>query len=482
MSTGTARVIIQRQNGEVLADHNLAHGTYGIGRDPGNALYCDSEYLSRQHATLTLAPDQCWIEDNQSTHGTFLNGARLTEPTAAPRDQAVQIGDLYLTITSPSTTDHAARLYVPGDVIGNGRYTLKQELGRGGGGVVWLAQDEHLQQAVAIKRLPPELANDTVALGDLIGEVQKARLLSHPNIIRIHDFVKLPDELSFITMEHVDGTDLGSLRNQQPNGCFTWSRLEGLAIQMCEALQYAHEQKIIHRDLKPANMMITREGNLKLADFGIAASVSDSNPKAEMEGDASGTTVYMSPQQMRGLRPEPADDIYALGATLYDLITTRPPFYTGDIFQLVQDVPPPTISQRMADYSLENHLPPHAEQAIMLCLAKNPEERPASAKDLADLLHPGEAPPPPPPVPAPEEIEEMESILSEPLQHTRQFLEENLPQPVTGWWRVADTRKRDYALFGILCCSLIILELIYSKLEHDSFWQTLKANRFFLPW
>ena len=137
-------------------------------------------------------------------------------------------------------------------------------------------------------------------------------------------------------MEYVDGTDLGSLRNQQSSGCFTWSRLEGLAIQMCEALQYAHEQQIIHRDLKPANMMITREGNLKLADFGIAVSFSDSNPKAEMEGDASGTTVYMSPQQMRGLRPEPADDIYALGATLYDLITTRPPFYTGDIFQLVQ--------------------------------------------------------------------------------------------------------------------------------------------------
>lgn len=76
----------------------------------------------------------------------------------------------------------------------------------------------------------------------------------------------------------------------------------------------------------------------------------------------------------------------------------------------------------------------------------------------------------------------MESILSEPIQTTQQFLKENLPQPITSWWRVADTRKRDYALFGILCGSLIILELIYSKLEYETFWHTLKANRFFLPW
>ena len=149
---------------------------------------------------------------------------------------------------------------------GNGRY-IKQELGRGGGGVVQ-ARDEHLKQAIAIKRLPPELANDTVALGDLISEVQKARLLSHPHIIRIHDFVKLPDELPFITMELVEGTDLGSLRNQQANTCFTWSRLEGLAVQMRN--QYARSTNHPPR-FKTANMMITREGNLKLADFGIAA-------------------------------------------------------------------------------------------------------------------------------------------------------------------------------------------------------------------
>ncbi len=482
MSSGTTRVIIQNQNGEVLVEQQLGFGSYGIGRDPDNAISVESDYVSRQHATLTLTSDHHWIQDNQSTHGTYIDSVRLIEPTALALNQVVRFGDLYLTLTPPATMGTAARLYVPGDLVGNGRYTLRQELGRGGGGVVWLAQDEHLQQQIAIKRLPAELANDAVAMNDLVGEVQKARLLTHPHIIRIHDFVKLPDELPFVTMEFVDGTDLGALRNQQPNHSFTWDRLEGLASQMCEALQYAHEQQIIHRDLKPANMMITREGNLKLADFGIAARVSDQLTQSEQEGDASGTTVYMSPQQMRGLRPEPADDIYALGATLYDLITTRPPFYTGDIFDLVQHVPPPTLSQRMNDYGLENQLPPHVEQAIMKCLAKEPGQRPAGAKELAALLHPGEAPAPPPPKPAPKEIEEIESVLSEPLLKTQKFLEQNLPQPVTGWWRVADSRNRDYALFAILCTVLILMEFAYSKLEHDAFWQTLKSNRFFLPW
>jgi serine/threonine protein kinase len=366
-------------------------------------------------------------------------------------------------------------------MIGGGRYTLRQEIGRGGDGIVWLANDEHLQQLVAIKRLPSELTNNAVALKDLIGEVQKARMLSHPNIIRIHDFVKLPDEPPFITMEFVDGSDLNSLRSQQPNGYFTWERLEGLAIQLCESLEYAHAQQIIHRDLKPANMMITRDGNLKLADFGIAASVADTGLSPTPEGDSSGTMVYMSPQQMQGKTPHPTDDIYSLGATLYDLLTTRPPFYTGDIFQLTQEVLPPTISQRLHDFEMENHVPPHVENAIMTCLSKDHANRPAHARDLIALLHPGDQPPPPPPSPT-EFIPEMESVLAEPLEKTQKYLEENLPEPITSWWSNQNTSKRDITLTCCVIIGLLVTEIIYSKFAHEKFFETIINYEFFRPW
>ena len=481
MDPATSRIIIQRQDGELLAEYHLGSGEYSVGRDEQNRIRADSQYLSRQHATLNISADGLAITDLGSTHGTFVNGAAINAPTPITQNQSVQLGDLFLTVQDQATQAAAPEMYSAGDLIGAGRYTLHKQLGRGGGGVVWLAQDEHLQQLVAIKRLPPELANDPVALKDLLSEVQKARLLSHPHIIRIHDFVKLPNELPFITMEFVDGTDLNTLRSQQPGGFFTWERLEGLARQLCDALGYAHEQGIVHRDLKPANIMITRDGNLKLADFGIAAKVTDAAPGESLEGDASGTAVYMSPQQMRGESPHSSDDIYALGATLYDLISTRPPFFTGDIFQLVQEAPSPTLSQRMQDFELDNHIPPHVELAIMHCLAKDPVERPQTTAALAELFHPdGEIPPPPPP--PNEYIPEMESVLSEPLEQTQKFLEENLPQPVTSWWQRQEANGRDYLLIGGIIASLIACELIYSKLEHKEFFKTVKERRFFQPW
>ncbi len=478
MNPETSRLILQRQSGEVIAQHPLAEGEYSVGRSSGNSIQAESDYVSRHHAKLTITNEELIVEDMGSSHGTYINGVAIQGPTLFEADQAIQLGDLFLTIQNQAEHVAAPRLYIPGDMIGGGRYTLEQELGRGGGGVVWLAQDEHLQQVIAAKRLPPELANDPVALSDLVGEVQKARLLSHPHIIRIHDYVKLPDELPFVTMEFVDGSDLGTLRNQQKNGHFTWERLEGLIVQMCEALQYAHEQQIIHRDLKPANIMITREGNLKLADFGIAASVSEKGAQGVMEGDSSGTMVYMSPQQMCGVHPHPTDDIYALGATLYDLLTTRPPFYTGDIYHQVQETAPTPLSQRLLEFKLGNDVPAHVEDAIMQCLAKDPTERPPSAKELAELFHPGtEAPPPPPP---PEVIPEMESVLTEPLEQTQRFLEKNLPSPVTTWWQRQNAKKRELTLAGCIIIGLIFAEMAFSKIKHGEFFHTLRHSPHFI--
>ena len=479
----TSRIIIQRQSGEVVAQFSLGPGEHRVGRDTANAVSAESDCLSRHHAKLILSPNGISIEDLGSTHGTFVDGVAVQGTTQINLNQAVQIGDLYLSVQEDSPGDSQPDLYSTGDMIGGGRYTLRQEIGRGGDGVVWLANDEHLQQLVAIKRLPPELANDARALKDLVSEVQKARMLSHPNIVRIHDLVKLPDEPPFITMEFVDGADLNSLRSQQPDGYFTWERLEGLAIQLCESLEYAHDQQIIHRDLKPANMMITRDGNLKLTDFGIAASMADAGSSPSPAGDSSGTTVYMSPQQMLGTMPHPTDDIYSLGATLYDLLTTRPPFYTGDIFQLAQEVPPPTLSQRLNDFEMENHVPPHVESAIMACLRKDRADRPAKAKDLATLLHPGDQPPPPPPTP-PEFIPEMESVLAEPLEKTQKYLEEKLPEPVTSWWNKQNANKRDFVLIACIVIGLLAAELIYSGLTNkgDLFKTIKNPPGFFRPW
>jgi len=479
MSGTNPSVVIQRQTGEIIGQFPVGAGEYAVGRDPGSSIPVESEHVSRQHARLVISAEGMSIEDVGSTHGTFVSSTRIQTETPIGFNQPVQIGDVFLTITEPEA---AADVYTAGDLIGGGRYTLQGEVGRGGGGVVWLAQDEHLQQQVAIKRLPAELAGDPVALKDLVSEVQKARLLSHPNIIRIHDYVKLADEASFVTMEFVDGSNLDTLREQQPNGFFTWERLEGLAMQLCAALEYAHGQQIIHRDLKPANMMITRDGNLKLADFGIAVSVADSVPREIIEGDASGTLVYMSPQQMQGTVPHPTDDIYALGATLYDLLTTRPPFFTGDLYQATQEMPAVSLSQRLTDFGLDNQVPPHVESAIMACLAKDPAQRPPNAGLLAELLHPGDQPPPPPP-PPPEYMPDMESVLSEPIEKTQKFLAEKLPEPVTSWLDQQNTNKRDFVILACLVLALIAAESIYSGLKHEKdFFKSFEQTRFFQPW
>src|SRR5207237_664221 len=166
--------------------------------------------------------------------------------------------------------------------------------------------------------------------------------LSHPNIIRIHDLHRHSGEDPFIAMEYVDGATLHALRFSWPIQVIPWTVLAPLTKQLCDALDYAHGEKIIHRDLKPSNLMLDSNGRLKLADFGIATVISDS--VARVSGAGAGTPAYMSPQHVDGKGPQPTDDIYSLGTTLYELLTSTPPFYQGQIVHQVlhNDPPPPT--------------------------------------------------------------------------------------------------------------------------------------------
>lgn len=205
-----------------------------------------------------------------------------------------------------------------GQRVGGGRFLLSRLLGRGGMGEVWLAQDVRLNEPVALKFLPPEIRGDARALDELRRETARSHRLTHPNIVRLHDFHEFAGEPAFIAMEYIDGPTLAVLALQQGNRVLSWEFLQPLAGQLCAALEYAHGEQIVHRDLKPANLMVDGKGRLKLADFGIAATVSDSVSRMSQRQATSGTLLYMSPQQLAGKRAQPADDIYALGATPYE--------------------------------------------------------------------------------------------------------------------------------------------------------------------
>ena len=268
-----------------------------------------------------------------------------------------------------------------------GRYQLRHVLGRGGMGVVWLAHDERLERDVALKFLPEAVHFDAGALDDLKRETRRSLELTHPNIVRIYDFVT-DTQAAAISMEYIDGKTLAALRVEKENRVFEVDEIRDWISQACQALYYAHEDvKVVHRDLKPANLMLTSRGQIKLADFGIARSVSDSMTAVTMRKATSGTLVYMSPQQMNGDMARPTDDIYALGATIYELLTSKPPFYSGDIpFQVRQSIPK-KMSERREELQITGEvIPKEWEDAIASCLEKAPGQRPQTMFDLAEQL------------------------------------------------------------------------------------------------
>lgn len=264
-----------------------------------------------------------------------------------------------------------------------GRFTLQKVLGRGGMGVVWLARDERLDRLIALKLVPESLNFDASAQEDLKRETRKSLLLTHPNIVRIFDFVE-DEHSAAISMEYVDGATLSSLRVKKPNKCFEVEEIAPWVTSLCDALSYAHQSAgLVHRDLKPSNLMVNSRSELKITDFGIACTLRDSMSYVSVR-TSSGTLNYMSPQQLLGEDPSPADDIYAVGATLYEMLSSKPPFYGGDIASQVREVVPPITAQRRAKLGIKGApIPKYWEETIAACLAKEPERRPHTAADIA---------------------------------------------------------------------------------------------------
>src|SRR6266516_2672931 len=268
-----------------------------------------------------------------------------------------------------------------------GRYTLIKILGRGGMGIVWLAHDEELERTVALKFLPDLIIHDAAVLSDLKRETRRCLELTHKNIVRIYDFVH--DKRSgCISMEYIDGDTLSNLRCDKERKVFEAAELTDWMSQLCDALDYAHNYaQIIHRDLKPANLMVNQRGELKVSDFGIARSLGDSMSRLTRAGGRSGTLAYMSPQQLEGERGSHLDDIYSLGASVYELLTSKPPFYVGNIDRQIREKIPASMTERRKEFEIEAEpIPAVWEEWVAACLAKDPGRRPQSVTEIARQL------------------------------------------------------------------------------------------------
>lgn len=277
-----------------------------------------------------------------------------------------------------------------GGRIIDARYRLERLLGRGGMGVVWLARDEILNRPVAMKFLAEMLAHDRAAIEDLKHETSRCLELTHPRIVRIYDFVQ-DAGLAAISMELVEGHTLSELRSQRPHRCFDPDAVRDWMDQLAEALTYAHrERRVVHRDLKPSNLMIDGANLLKVSDFGIARSISDSMSRISGVAKVSGTIGYMSPQQAQGLAPSEGDDIYAVGATLFELLTGKPPFHgpAALVFQQLLHVEAPSVNEKRRELTNDQcaPVPPTWEATIAACLAKDPADRPKTVREIADRL------------------------------------------------------------------------------------------------
>jgi eukaryotic-like serine/threonine-protein kinase len=265
-------------------------------------------------------------------------------------------------------------------VVFANRYTIERPVARGGMAEVYLAQDQVLDRPVAVKVLFEEYARDPSFVERFRREAQNAAALNHPNIVGVYDWGQ-EHGTYFIVMEFVEGRSLRDIMRAE--GRIPPVQAAGIAAEIADALSFAHRNGVVHRDIKPGNVLITSTGQVKVADFGIAANPTNPSQGLTQTGAVMGTATYFSPEQAQGFAVDGRTDVYALGVVLYEMVTGQAPFQADTpvavAMKHVREAPVPP-----SHYALD--LPPDLERIILAAMAKNLANRYQSAEAMREDL------------------------------------------------------------------------------------------------
>src|SRR4051812_8191093 len=258
-----------------------------------------------------------------------------------------------------------------------GPYRILEQVGAGGMATVYKAYHAAMDRYVAIKVLPQHLARDLNFRARFQQEARVIARLEHRHILPVYDVAE-EDDIPYLVMRYTDGGDLNSLID----GRLTVERAVELLAQVADALGYAHRQGVIHRDVKPANVLIGRDGDALLADFGIAKIYEDTL-QLTSDGNMVGTPAYMAPEQLQGKRVDARTDIYALGVVLYQTLTGECPFVAETPLAVaMMHIHNPLRPPRQ----IRSDIPESIERIVLRALAKNPADRFQTAEELAEAL------------------------------------------------------------------------------------------------
>ncbi|MFM7516909.1 MAG: serine/threonine protein kinase, partial [Pirellula sp.] len=342
-----------------------------IGATPGSE---NDDNQEPNTATCDFTP-----QNESNPDGTAVLPKGWTSKKSSQDDFSMAPSPVLDTRLHSRSDSKASQARIPKQI---GSYTIEKVLGRGGMGIVYKAYQTKLGRPVALKMILGGAHVSEQVMSRFTAEAKAVAHLQHPNIVQIFE-VGEHDGLPFFSLEYVNGPPLDKKLDGKPIAPDDAARW---LIDICTAMQYAHDNGVLHRDLKPANVLSTKDGILKVSDFGLAKRLEDnSDSSSTREGTIMGTPNYMSPEQARGAIHElgPATDQYSLGAMLYEFLTGRPPFMAPKPLETIMQV---INSEPIPPRQLQPKLPIDIETICMKALQKDPTKRYASCQELASDL------------------------------------------------------------------------------------------------